>query len=161
MRTQLEFLGMRVNVATRSRRRWLVVVVYAVFAAMMIGWCAFSGFSVYGLVAFLVVAVIARYLGGRTYRAGLVPAFESGDEREKDRRDHAFYVAYKWWDLTLFPALAAVGFKRNAFYPTWDPAVRAFVDRLPFALLIAAGILYYTLPQAILLWTEPDMEAEG
>jgi len=30
-----------------------------------------------------------------------------------------------------------------------DPAVRAFVDRLPFGLLIAAGILYYTLPQAI------------
>jgi hypothetical protein len=56
--------------------------------------------------------------------------------------------------------MASVGLKNNAFYAGWDPAVRAFVDRLPFGLLIAAGILYYTLPQAILLWTEPDMEGE-
>jgi hypothetical protein len=70
-------------------------------------------------------------------------------------------VAYKWWDLTLIPAMAAVGLKNNAFYPGWDPAVRMFIDRLPFGLLIGAGILYYTLPQAILLWTEPDMDQDG
>jgi hypothetical protein len=37
-------------------------------------------------------------------------------------------------------------------------AVQVWLDRLPWALMIAWGILYYTLPQAILLWTEPDME---
>jgi hypothetical protein len=39
-----------------------------------------------------------------------------------------------------------------------DPALRAFFARLPWGLLIAAMMLYYILPQAILLWTEPDME---
>jgi hypothetical protein len=131
VKTQLDFLGMHVNVATQSRRRWLVVAIYAVFAGLVIGWCAFAGFSWYGWLALLVFALIAKAMGGKTYRTGLVPA------------------------------MASVGFKRNEFYPHWDPAVRGFVDHLPYGLLIAAGILYYTLPQAILLWTEPDMEAEG
>jgi hypothetical protein len=30
--------------------------------------------------------------------------------------------------------------------------------QLPHFLLVATGILYVTLPQAILLWTEPDMD---
>ncbi len=59
------------------------------------------------------------------------------------------------------PALLAVGLKNNPFYPKWAPALRVFIDHLPYGLLFAAGILYYTLPQAILLWTEPNMEQEG
>lgn len=160
MKTQLDFLGMQINVAARSRRRWLVVLSYALFGGMTIVW-SYYGLSGIGLAFLFVLIWVSRAIGGKTYRNGLVPAFESGDEREQNRRDHAFYVAYKWWDLTLLPAMASVGLKNNAFYAGWDPAVRAFVDRLPFGLLIAAGILYYTLPQAILLWTEPDMEAEG
>jgi hypothetical protein len=31
---------------------------------------------------------------------------------------------------------------------------------LPFILLMATLFLYMTLPQAVLLWTEPDMEEE-
>jgi hypothetical protein len=27
-------------------------------------------------------------------------------------------------------------------------------------LLMAAGVLYWTLPQAILMWTEPDIDAD-
>jgi hypothetical protein len=36
-----------------------------------------------------------------------------------------------------------------------------FFDKLVYGLLIASFILFLTLPQAILLWTEPDMEAEA
>ena len=57
--------------------------------------------------------------------------------------------------------MLAVGLKNNPFYPKWAPALRVFIDHLPYGLLFAAGILYYTLPQAILLWTEPNMEQEG
>jgi len=34
VKTQLDFLGMQINVAARSRRRWLVVLSYALFGGM-------------------------------------------------------------------------------------------------------------------------------
>jgi hypothetical protein len=40
------------------------------------------------------------------------------------------------------------------------PPVLAF-DDLIYALLMASFILFITLPGAILLWSEPDMEGEG
>ena len=36
----------------------------------------------------------------------------------------------------------------------------ACFDQLIYGLLICLFILFLTLPQAILLWTEPDMEEE-
>jgi hypothetical protein len=36
--------------------------------------------------------------------------------------------------------------------------VRSFLAQLPTFLTMTAFLLYLTLPQAILLWTEPDME---
>jgi hypothetical protein len=161
MKTELEFLGKQINIASRTRRRWLVALRYGGFGGLVIAWCSVYGQSFAGFLIFLAIAAAARFLGGRTYEGGLIPPAESGDERERHRRDRAYYVAYKWWDLTLIPAMAAVGLKNNAFYPGWDPAVRMFIDRLPFGLLIGAGILYYTLPQTILLWTEPDMDQDG
>jgi hypothetical protein len=160
MKTDFLLLGMHIDIASRNRRRWLVALLYAGFAGLVIAWSSVYGRSAFGLFILLSFVVVARFLGGRTYEDGLLPPFEGGDERERVRRNQAFYVAYKWWDLTLLPALAAVGLKNNSFYPGWDPAVRVFVDRLPFGLLIGAGILYYTLPQTILLWTEPDMEEQ-
>jgi hypothetical protein len=117
-----------------------------------LGWLILFGFMFLG-----------RFLGGRSSSGGLLPPLErdDGDERELHRRDHAYFMAYKWWDLTLVPALVAVGLKNNSFYPTWDPVVRGLIDRLPVGLLAGAVVLYYTLPQVILLWTEPDMEPQG
>ena len=169
MKTELVFLGKHINIASRARRRWLVVFIHAGFAALVTAWffvCGDSAFFLPGhrretmltVLFMLASSQMIMFLGGRSYNGGLLPPFDSGDERELHRRDHAYYVAYKWWDLALLPPLFAVGLKINPFYPGWDPAVRIFVDRLPYALLVAAGILYYTLPQAMLLWTEPDME---
>ncbi|MGH9593774.1 MAG: hypothetical protein ACRD5L_11825, partial [Bryobacteraceae bacterium] len=41
-----------------------------------------------------------------------------------------------------------------------SPLIRAVLYQLPSALMIVALFLYITLPQAILIWTEPDMQAE-
>lgn len=168
MKTELVFLGARIGIASRTRRRILVALIYAGFGALVTAWflvyenSAFGflagGKSAFGLLLLIPFALLERFLGGRSHKGGLVPAFEGGDERQLHRRDHAYYAAYKWWDLTLIPAMLAVGLKNNPFYPAWHPALRVFIDRLPYGLLFAAGILYYTLPQAILLWTEPDME---
>jgi hypothetical protein len=53
------------------------------------------------------------------------------------------------------------GLKNIPLSPSWGPVPATFFDRLPWGLLIAAGIPYYTLPQTILLWTEPDVEEEA
>lgn len=161
MNTKLVFLGKQINVASQSRRRWLLVLIYAGFALIAISFV--TSYRSYPILISVLLGWIflSKLLGGRYYEGGLIPPAGQGDERDLRRRDHAYFVAYWWWDLTLFPALLAVGLKNNPFYPAWNPALRIFIDRLPYGLLIAAGILYYTLPQAILLWTEPDMEPEA
>jgi hypothetical protein len=166
MKTELDFLGKHINIASRSRRRWLVVLIYAGFAALVIAWFMLYGRSPFGLLsvlAFLAFGLLSRFLGGRTSRGGLLPPFESkeNDERELRRRDHAYYTAYKWWDFALIPAFLATGLKYVPLSPSWSPVLGTFFDRLPWGLLIAAGILYYTLPQAILLWTETDMDPDA
>lgn len=35
-----------------------------------------------------------------------------------------------------------------------------YLMQLPFVLLLTTGLLYGTLPSAILLWTEPDMDPD-
>ena len=166
MKTEVVLLGMHINIASQARRRRLVVLIYAGFAALGTAWFFVSGHFGGMFLGWLILfgfMFLGRFLGGRSSSGGLLPPLErdDGDERELHRRDHAYFMAYKWWDLTLVPALVAVGFKNNSFYPTWDPVVRGLIDRLPVGLLAGAVVLYYTLPQVILLWTEPDMEPQG
>jgi energy-coupling factor transporter transmembrane protein EcfT len=58
-----------------------------------------------------------------------------------------------------------VAYYKNAVLPNhggWEisfPVV--FLDQLIYGLLIALFILLLTLPQATLLWTEPDIEQEA
>jgi hypothetical protein len=164
MKTEIQLLGNRISIATRTRRRWLVGAIYAGFVALITAWFALYGSptaavrSGTGIAIFVVFQFLGRFLGGRTFRGGLVPPAESGDERERRRRDHAYYLAYKWWDLAFIPVFLSLGLKMNPHYLTWQPALHVLADRLPWALAVGAGILYFTLPQAILLWTEPDIE---
>ena len=161
MRTDFVLYGIRINIASRSRRRWLVALLYAAFALLIVAWCAFDVQSTWGFILFCAFGILSRFLGGRSYDDGLLPAFEGGDERERYRRYRAGYIAYEWLDLAFFPALIAAVVKMNPRLIPANAAFHLFLDRLPYGLMIAVGILYYTLPQCILLWTEPDMEAEG
>jgi hypothetical protein len=86
------------------------------------------------------------------------------DERELRRRDSAHEAAYRRLGMVaIFTFLIA--YLKNASAPVLKevgvalPA--AFFDLLIYGLLIAAFILFITLPQAILLWTEPDMEEQN
>jgi hypothetical protein len=158
MKTNLVLLGKRINVASQSRRRLLVVLLYIGFGMLVIAGSSFLGKLPWGLLLAFAFLRAARFLGGRNYEDGLIPPVDSGDERELHRRDRAYFLSYWWWDLTLIPALLATGFRINPMPSTWNPEVRAVLYQLPVWLLAASGILYYTLPQAILLWTEPDME---
>ncbi len=85
-----------------------------------------------------------------------------GDEREMHRREHAYCMAYRFLGSALAAALIAACFTgRNPMTPLVYPTLRTILYELPYALLMAAGILYITLPQTIPLWTEPDMEEQN
>ncbi|MGB6727035.1 MAG: hypothetical protein WBE74_14115 [Terracidiphilus sp.] len=159
MKTELAIGNIRLNVARRARRRWLVVTFYAGFAALVAAWFLWgSNDSAPGLALFLLFALGLSFIGGRSSTRGLVPSYEGGDERERLRRYRAHYLVYNWLDLLCVPAFFAAVAVNSPEARHAGPAAQIVVGRLAWALLIAVGILYYTLPQAILLWTEPDME---
>ena len=84
-----------------------------------------------------------------------------GDEREMHRRDYAHFRAYYLLGYGIVAALFATFFADpNPIAPLLPLALRTSLIKLPQILLMATVILYATLPQAILLWTEPDMETE-
>ena len=158
MRTAFVFLGIRINIASRARRRWLVALIYAAFAALDIAWFWLDGKSSVGWLLFAAFAFLARFMGGRTHEGGLIASYEGGDERERIRRYYANYLAYNWLDLAFFPAILAFGVLHGPDIKYASPALHLLLERMPWGLLIGAVILYYTLPQAIVLCSEPDME---
>jgi len=82
-----------------------------------------------------------------------------GNERETHRREHAYFKAYFVLGNVLVGALFAGYFRgSNPITPHVPLVLREVLVQLPSMLLGAAGILYITLPQAILHWTEPDMD---
>jgi hypothetical protein len=156
MKTELVVLGRHIKVASRNRRRWLVALMYVAFAAFIVVWAGFSRYGVLTagcMVLVVALAVVFSSIAGSRY--------DPADERDIRRREHAHYVAY--WQLSKFLILALFsGYFRgpNPITPLMAPALRAVLVQLPFVFLMATGVLYITLPQAILLWTEPDMETD-
>lgn len=75
------------------------------------------------------------------------------DEHDIARRDRAHYLAYS---VLRWPAILAV-WLGLMFYMDWLPAHFAHV-----LLLVAPplALLFFSLPQAILLWTEPDLDPD-
>jgi Kef-type K+ transport system membrane component KefB len=160
VKTALTIGNLQFNVASRVRRRWVVAAIYTGFAVLVTAWFLWGSTSRLAFLALPVFYVLAGLLIGGRHNAGLVPSYAGGDERERTRRYRAHYVAYNWLDLLSVPALfAAIAINSPAALHA-GPTAQMLVSRLAWALLIAVGILYYTLPQAILLWTEPDMEAQ-
>jgi hypothetical protein len=84
-----------------------------------------------------------------------------GDERETHRREHSTSRAYRFIGFCIVASFLAACFGGpNPITPLSPLALRESLVPLPFILLMATLFLYMTLPQAVLLWTEPDMEEE-
>lgn len=82
------------------------------------------------------------------------------DERELHRRDSVHWVAYRCLG-GVGMAIFLVAYLQNNPPPMMKhfPAIPASAFERPlYGLILAAFILFTSLPQAILLWTEPDME---
>jgi hypothetical protein len=161
MNTEYAVGGLRIHFESRARRRWFVTLCYVVFAVSDVAWSFLNpklihpslnrwimvGCIVVGVLFWIVFTGVAGNMRAR------------GDERETHRREHAYFRAYFVLGIFLSSAFLAYFLFRGRNPITPLPLdLRGFLVQLPFLLLGAAGIVYLTLPQAILLWTEPDME---
>jgi hypothetical protein len=96
-----------------------------------------------------------------------VPGYFKGkylnDELDLRRRNEAHWRAYRWFHPMISVPWAIAGMKlvasgtSNEFWFSRLVSSHA-CDLLLFCLLTASICIYLTLPQAVLLWTEPDVE---
>ena len=188
MKAELVLMGRRVDMAARVHRRMLVVLIYATLAMLMAGLFALDRWRTTGYYLVFATFLINRvFLGGYNF-GGLVKPFSGraperqdpppflmlalrvypkepvrdeyrSDEREMQHRDRAHYVAYQGMAVVL--AVLWLLSSWNNFAPrllAWIPLSPAL---LIYGVVLAATVVALTLPQAILLWTEPDMEEQA
>ena len=80
------------------------------------------------------------------------------DERELGQRNLAHYRAYQALSIGVVVLWALTNFKAEV--PRLIARLSIPVDMILYGLVTVAVIVAITLPQAILLWTEPDMETD-
>jgi hypothetical protein len=182
-------MGKRVDMAPRTRRRALVALIYAGLAALMAGFWFVDRWSDTGYYLVLATFVINRFfLGGYNF-GGLIKPFSGkpprrsdapppfvllalrvyrpergeseyrSDERELSQRDRAHYYAYQALVIALCVLWVLTSW--NTFRPRLLAWVLGSLSMLIYGVVLAAIVVALTLPQAILLWSEPDMEAEA
>jgi hypothetical protein len=184
MKSQRKFL-LFISMETRRRRRALVIGYYLFFVALCVLLVAVRGPAKYDRLLPLSF-YLASMLGGITF-SGPVRLFSQWQRRFKDgsawgidanrphpylsgrltididhlrldehdiaARDRAHYLAYS---ALRWPAIAAA-LLGGIFLMDASP------EKVAHALLIASvpvAALFFSLPQAILLWSEPDMEPD-
>ena len=164
MNTEYGVGRFRIRFESRARRRWLVMLFYAVLAALGVVWISMQSHSRPSLpmawidiglgILMVVLFVVLTWLSGDIRMWG--------DERETNRREHAYAVAYRVvGGFTLAAVLLASSvWGPNPVTPFLPPAAQLVFTRLPLILLLLISVLFITLPQAMLLWTEPDIEEE-
>ena len=151
MNTQFSLLGRSINLAPRARRRWIVVSVDTALAAVIIGWWANP--RILGIVALL--ALLLSFLA-MTAVAG--SGAEEGDERQVHRRDHVFFIAHHYLGWMLMLVVIITSIRGSMASALVGPVFGAVLEQVAGVVLFTYLALYGTLPQAILLWTEPDLE---
>lgn len=158
MRDRMRLFGMKMT--RRSNRRWVVAVTYAaLLASGTILWTSNRGEALTFPFLLLVTSLFVNGVIFGGYGCwGLIRPFNANkplgfgtpshnDERDLRRRDRMHFYAYR-----IVVSLVVLGYflGRDSFgHP-----------QLGNALLVGALILGLTLPQALLLWIEPDMEFE-
>jgi hypothetical protein len=190
MNAELYLLGRRIDMAPRVRRRWLVVLIYASLAALMAGFWFLDHWRESLLYLYMAAMVVNSVFLGGTAFGGLIRPFKNkprspyafkspllqnlrwgfypvpdpdeydyrNDERELRQRDRAHYQAYRVLIVGLALLWAAsIGVISKPAPPVWAPM---HAQLLLYGFVVALLVVSLTLPQAILLWSEPDMEEE-
>ena len=199
MNAELYLLGKRIDMTARRRRRWLVVWIYLVLAAMVVGFWFLDHWRV-SLFWVYIATNLANglFLGGNAF-GGLIKPFRNkprdksllfsreaplvgllrwgyflapdpvpvsgsdeeeflSDERELHQRGLAHFHANRVLTvaLTILWLVSIV-----VLLPSGLSAILCIPAQLfLYGLIVVALVLALTLPQSILLWTEPDMDQE-
>jgi len=148
-----------------------------IFSSSYIAKLVFGGYGAHGkglIKPFLGNEARARYVKDPNSQWSLlarrtIPQIANerefcSDEREVHRRDSAHEAAYRRLGMVIILTFMVAYFKNSAFPLLLKLGIlvsASFFDGSIYGMLIASFILFLSLPQAILLWTEPDMEAEG
>lgn len=186
MRAELVLMGKRLDMAARVHRRALVVSIYVGLALLMAALWSVDRWHTSGVyMIFATILVNRLFLGGYNF-GGLIKPFNGkaprrsyaetpflllalrvyqplpeeseyrNDEREVHQRDRAHYQAYQVLTIALTVLWLLADWKMKApRLLAWMPVS---ADVLLYGLVLMAIVAAVTLPQAILLWTEPDME---
>jgi hypothetical protein len=158
MNTEYAIGKIRIPFASQARRRWFVGLFYAAEAVVCIAWCSINPREAAG--AWILCGCMILLVGMLILFTGITGDMRSrGDERETHRRDHAHYLAYRALAYVVLGAFLAGSFRGPNTLRTLNAAAqRVGMVQWPQVLLMAVFLLYISLPQAILLWTEPDMD---
>jgi hypothetical protein len=161
MNTEYSVGNLRIRFESRARRRWLVLLFYAFMAVLdfaCVHNCTQPSYPAAWIVSGLAIVafsllIVLSWLGA--------PWRMRDDEREIHRREHVFARAYRAlgvFVVALFLSVVPLFPGANPITPLLPPVARKLLIQLPLLLPFATVILYVSLPPAILLWTEPDME---
>jgi peptidoglycan/LPS O-acetylase OafA/YrhL len=184
----LAYKAFRISMKRRATRRRLVVVMYIGLALICGATFIVERFepSAFSWVLYASLAVVMFVFGGQG-RFGLLKSFANkpprdppqtvqmlqlyldplslgtpevsswkNDERELSRRDHAHYVAYQPLIIGFLAILLLSVWTLHP--PRWgSPAV---IAEAMFAVAMVACVLVLTLPSALILWKEPDLDVD-
>ncbi len=190
MRAELNFFGRTLDMARQRRRRALVVVIYAALAVLMAVLYLLTHWRGSGAYMFWAAMLACRLFLGGYYNGGLVKPFNNrpprqyaaappllllklriyqpvlpdddtayrNDERELNQKDRAHYLAYQAVGVSVIIPMFLASLR--IMHPALLASVPMTPDQMYYGLLLITLTLFLTLPQSILLWTEPDMEEE-
>jgi hypothetical protein len=190
VRAEVVLLGRRVDMARQTRRRALVVGIYTFLGALIVGLWFADQWRATGTYVFWAAMLACRLFLGGYYSGGLVKPFTGkgpkqydtpppllmlklrlyqpvlddpdrrfrNDERELKQRDRSHYQAYQAVGMGVVVAWFAA--YMGMLKPAWLRWIPMTPFQLFYALMLVTLMLFLTLPQCILLWTEPDMEGE-
>lgn len=160
MRDKMSFLG--IDMGRRGNRRWLVAVTYLgllfLWAAVRTQMPGHGDQSAFTAVLLATSLFVNGLIFGGYGRWGLINPFNTrtpfgsparwrNDERDLRRRDRVHYYAYR-----VVVAVLLLGYVLGSA-PFQHPEMGR-------ALIEGGVVLGLTLPQALLLWMEPDVELE-
>lgn len=142
---------------------------WAIYATMLVAFFVFGGSGRYGLIKpfpnkaprqeAAMVEVIRLQLDPRS--AGTPDESNwRNDERELGRRDRAHYLAFQVIGIAVMVILVVATFGlRSAMglkHSEWLTVTLAL--NVIYAVALIAAMLVVTLPAAIILWNEPDID---
>jgi hypothetical protein len=154
-----------VNMNPRRNRRFLILVMYLFIGFLF--WLEiqrrFSGWTLFLVILAVINPLIFGdfMFWGKKY-GGLLKPFHRdserpNDERELAARDAAHFSAHTTVELLLLTILILPEWLPARLLENASPPQLLFYTRTSLWGLLAVSM---TLPQAILLWREPDIESE-